>query len=154
MVARPTRPGKCRVARCEIKLHTLWRRMRLHDAQPKDPNPARSVGRGSIRLARMAKQRKKFDEIYLQLKCRQVQRASRALGQPKGLESATCACSTCVWVCVSVCLTRSYLLAEWVYLKFNYAAHAPLNNSTKNQVGKEMWLRKQSTARYPVGNLN
>lgn len=114
MVARPTRPGKCRVARCEIKLHTLWRRMRLHDAQPKDPNPARSVGRGSIRLARMAKQRKKFDEIYLQLKCRQVQRASRALGQPKGLESATCACSTCVCGCVFVSLPLTYSLSEFI----------------------------------------
>lgn len=86
----------------------------------KAPDPTRSVssGSGSIRLGRMAKQRKKFDEIYLQLKCRQVQRASRALGQPKGLEFATCACSTCT--CVGVCLSHSishslsppYLLAE------------------------------------------
>lgn len=76
--------------------------------QASDPARFVSSGRGSIRLGRMAKQRKKFDEIYLQLKCRQVQRASRALGQPKGLESATCACSTCVFVSLtlSLLLTR------------------------------------------------
>lgn len=109
----------------------------------KAPDPTRSVSSssGSIRFARMAKQRKKFDEIYLQLKCRQVQRASRALGQPKGLESASCACSTCVVVCLSHStshsLSPSCLLAEWVYLKFNYAAHAPLNNSTKKSSGRQ-----------------
>lgn len=137
-------PGKCPVrrgrgrggmARCEIKLHTLWRKMRLHVAQPKETRATdrtdrrhsnghsqrgsrrgswRGRGRGSgrggagIRLGRMAKQRKKFDEIYLQLKCRQVQRA-RAHGQPKGLESPhnVCVCCTCVCRCVCVCLTYS-----------------------------------------------
>lgn len=110
MVARPTRPGKCRVARCEIKLHTLWRRMRLHDAQPKDPNPARSVGRGSIRLARMAKQRKKFDEIYLQLKCRQVQRASQKDLSPQRVRALrVCGCG-----CVFVSLPLTYSLSEFI----------------------------------------
>lgn len=63
---------------------------------------ARSVGRGSIRLARMAKQRKKFDEIYLQLKCRQVQRASQKDLSPQRVRAPR----------VCECLSHSLLLTR------------------------------------------